>query len=90
MVDINDRVVACDRTKIILVNASNHDDPYVEWISSIPEGIPVSPAIVENRTIILPAINGLLYVYDLDGKLLAEIRLGMGGIDGKERKAINK
>ena len=45
--------------------------------------LPFSPTIVNGKTIILPT-NGPVYAYDLDGKLLAEKRLGMGEIDSKE------
>lgn len=77
MVDINDRVVACDRTKIILVNASDHNNPYVEWNSTITGGIPISPVIVENKTIILPTNNGPFLAYDVEtGEKIAEIKLG--------------
>lgn len=66
MIDLHDRVVACDNQKIILVNASNHDNVHVEWVSNISSGgVPFSPTIVENRTIIVPTFNGPLYAFDV-------------------------
>ena len=87
MVDVNNRVIACDNKKLLMVDPFNTGKK-VQWISDIPyEGsgvlLPFSPTIVNGKTIILPT-NGPVYAYDLDGKLLAEIRLGMGEIDGKE------
>lgn len=84
MVDIHDRVVACDNEKVILVNASDHNNVYVEWNSTMPhddlhplQSVVFSPSIVENRTIILPTRGGPLLAYDVQtGQKIAEIRLG--------------
>ncbi|MFH1100582.1 MAG: hypothetical protein V1726_00900 [Methanobacteriota archaeon] len=87
MVDIRDRVVACDNQKIILVNASDHDHVVVEWVSEIPHDgslvfpIPFSPNIVANRTIILPTNGGPLLAYDVKtGVKIAEKWLGEGEV----------
>jgi outer membrane protein assembly factor BamB len=87
MVDIHDRVIACDNWKIICVNVSNRSHAQVEWISPIPHGphqilypIPFSPTIVENKTVILPTKKGPLLAYDArTGKKIAEVKLGQGG-----------
>ncbi|MCU0849709.1 MAG: PKD domain-containing protein [Candidatus Thermoplasmatota archaeon] len=78
MIDINNRVVACDNQKIILVNASNYDNVQVEWISYLSGGLPVCPSIVENKSIVLPCKDGPIYLFDVEtGAKLAEKRLGM-------------
>jgi outer membrane protein assembly factor BamB len=82
MVDIHDRVVSCDDRHIILVNASDHSNIHVDWVSDIPHIIPfyplpISPSIVESRTIILPSSKGPVLAYDeKDGTLLASMKLG--------------
>ena len=76
MVDSHDRVVACDMEKVILVNASDHRNIHVEWISYFPAvnlsirnfsmpPVPLSPTIVENRTIIVPTWGGPLFAFDV-------------------------
>jgi outer membrane protein assembly factor BamB len=76
MVDIFNRVVACDNEKIILVNASNPDDVQVEWITNLTLGLTFSPTIVENKTIILPTNRGFLYAFNVsNGQLLAKLKL---------------
>jgi hypothetical protein len=83
MIDIHDRVIACDDYNITLINASDHNNVRVEWNSSIPHygtlifPLPLSPTIVENKTIILPTKNGPLLAYDVDtGEKIAEKKLG--------------
>ena len=88
MVDVNNRVVACDNYRIIMVNASNLDNIDVQWNTPIPHEkigtlkkpiapVPFSPAIVENKTIILPTGGGPLFAYDVEtGEQLASIKLG--------------
>jgi len=82
MVDINDRVVACDNRHIILVNATDHNNIHVDWVSEIPHviplyPIPLSPSIVENRTIILPTTKGPVLAYDVEsGSNIATMKLG--------------
>ena len=82
MVDIHDRVVSCDDRHLILVNATDHSHIHVDWVSVIPHIIPfyplpISPSIVENRTIILPSSEGPVFAYDVnDGSLLASMKLG--------------
>jgi PKD repeat protein len=79
MIDIHDRVIACDCQKIILVNASDHNNIHVDWVSSFPGGgspkiTPLSPTIVENKTIIVPTTGGPLYAFNVtNGHLLATL-----------------
>ena len=79
MIDIHDRVVACDFQKIILINASDHNNVHVDWVSYFPGGgskkeTPLSPTIVENRTIIVPTTGEHLYAFNVtNGHLLAAI-----------------
>jgi len=76
MIDRYDRVVACDMEKVILVNASDHHNIHVDWISYFPAinlslrnfsmpPVPLSPTIVENRTIIVPTWGGPLFAFDV-------------------------
>jgi len=80
MMDVNHRVIACDYQKIILVNASNYDNVHVDWISYLPKSTtlipksPLSPTIVENKTIILPTNGGPLYAFNItNGKKIATL-----------------
>ncbi|VVB60064.1 PQQ-like domain protein [uncultured archaeon] len=66
MVDINNWVVACDNEKIILVDASDLNNIHVKWITNLSQGgIPLSPTIVEDNTIILPTTK-CLYAFDVN------------------------
>jgi hypothetical protein len=88
MVDINNRVVACDNEKIIMINASNVNNITLQWKTDIPHEkvgpferiffpLPFSPTIVENKTIILPTKGGAVFVYDAEnGTELINITLG--------------
>lgn len=84
MIDTYDRVVACDNQKIIMVDASDHNDVHVEWNTTIryhdERGlypIPYSPTIVENNTIILPMQGGPLLAFNIStGEKIAELKLG--------------
>ncbi len=88
-VDISDRVIACDNYKIILVNASNHDNVCVNWTKPIRYNnetgiypIPYSPTIVENKIIILPTQFGSLLAYNITtGNKIADIKLGQDGVN---------
>lgn len=80
MIDIHDRVVACDYQRLILVNASNHSNINVDWVSYFPggltatNGVPLSPTIVEKRTIIVPTSKGPLFAYNVtNGQKLATL-----------------
>jgi hypothetical protein len=85
-IDIHDRVIACDNQKIIMVNASNRSNIRVQWITNYSTMFnqttgdfltPVSPTIVENKTIILPMLNGPVYAFKAEtGEKIGEISLG--------------
>jgi hypothetical protein len=87
MVDCFDRVVACDMERIILVNASDHHNIHVDWVSYFPPvnlslrhlsmpPVPLSPNIVENKTIIVPTFGGSLFAFDVrTGARLASLSL---------------
>lgn len=80
MVDINGRVVACDNRVVIMVDTFDYDSDgkIVEWVSEIPHGgLPISPIITEDGTIIIATNRGPVYAYNLtDGSLLAWKYLG--------------
>ncbi|VVB60996.1 Uncharacterised protein [uncultured archaeon] len=83
MVDIYDRVVACDNKRIILVDASDHNNVHVEWNKPIDIGsffnstLPISPTIVDNKTIVLPILNGPILAFNAQtGDQIAELTLG--------------
>ena len=91
MVDINNRVIACDNKKILMVGPNDNDGYGVLWSKNISyEGpglwntgvvLPFSPTIVNGKTIILPTKSGPVYAYDVNkGNLLAETYLGSGEI----------
>lgn len=87
MIDMHDRVVACDIEKIIMVDASDHRNIHVNWVSYFPKinfslkypsmpPVPLSPNIVENRTIIVPTFGGSLYAFNVStGVRLASLSL---------------
>jgi PKD repeat protein len=85
MVDIYNRVIACDNKTIILVNASNLSHVYVQWqenftlpsvLHDFPT-VPVCPTIVENKTIVLPVSSGPLFAFNAqNGTKIAELKLG--------------
>jgi len=67
MVDKDDRVVACDHRKIILIDASNPNNVHVDWIKYLKQmtsdilsidyyPTPFSPSIVENESIIFHSL----------------------------------
>jgi hypothetical protein len=81
MVDINNRVIACDNKKILMIDPYGDGDGIV-WESKIPKKqlllIPISPTIVGDKTIIVPT-NGPVYAFDArTGELLAQKYLGLG------------
>ncbi|MBN1637427.1 MAG: PQQ-like beta-propeller repeat protein, partial [Ignavibacteriales bacterium] len=90
MVDINNLVVACDNQTLMLVNASDQNNVEVNWTTTIPvdsfwstHGLPFSPTIVEEKTIILPTKGGPLLAYNVTtGTKIAEKKLGLDGENG--------
>lgn len=84
MVDMNHRVIACDNKRIIMV-APSIDGFKVVWKSRIPRLFrpirftPLSPTIVNGRTLIVPTNYGPIYAFDVNtGALLAKKYLGLG------------
>jgi hypothetical protein len=84
-IDIHDRVIACDNQKIIMVNASNRSNIRVQWTTNyslfdFTNGkfkTPISPTIVEDKTIVLPILNGPVYAFKVEtGEKIGEIYLG--------------
>jgi len=82
MIDINNSVIACDTSKIIMVNASDLDNIYIQWFNEFNDKLinfefPLSPTIVENKIIILPTNNGPIYAFDVEtGDEYCSITLG--------------
>lgn len=89
MVDIYDKIIACDNRHIILVDASNRTNITVKWNSTIRYyneigfyPIPFSPTILEKNTVILPTKKGPLLAYNVTtGAKIADIKLGKDGIN---------
>jgi hypothetical protein len=85
MVDINNRVVACDNKKLLMVQQKNKKFE-IAWESNIPYNergilIPFSPTISKGKTIIIPT-NGPIYAYDVNsGRILGLKRLGEAETD---------
>lgn len=94
MVDINNRVIACDNKKIIMVGPKDNNYE-VLWETPLPKrdskikkrGIftPFSPNIVNKKTIILPTSSGPVYAFNVhDGILIDKIYLGYKKINDNE------
>ena len=75
MIDVHSRIIACDNRVVVMIDPFDYDDngKIVEWISDIPYGgLPFSPTIIQNDTIIIATDRGPIYAYDIkDGSLLA-------------------
>jgi outer membrane protein assembly factor BamB len=80
MVDIHGQVIACDNKVVIKIDTfdCDNDSKIVEWISEIPYGgIPFSPVITEDGTIIIATNKGPVYAYNIsDGSLIGWKFLG--------------
>ena len=80
MVDIHNRVIACDNEKILMV-APQDEGYHIKWKSSFCDTsrlvIPFSPTIVDDETVVIPTKNGPVYAYDAEsGKCLDKTFLG--------------
>jgi hypothetical protein len=67
MVDIHNRVIACDNKKIVLVDPLDydHDGVILEWESPLPyKGLVLSPILLNDSTIVLATKNGPLYAFN--------------------------
>ena len=75
MIDIYGRVVACDNEVVIMVDTfdADSDGKIFEWKSKLVEGgLPISPTIVGETTVLIATTNGPVYAFDVnDGSLLA-------------------
>jgi outer membrane protein assembly factor BamB len=80
MVDIHGQVIACDNHNVIMIDTFDidNDSVIVEWISEIPYGgIPFSPVITEDGTLIIATDRGPIYAYNItDGSLIGWKFLG--------------
>ncbi len=80
MVDIHGQVIACDNRVVIKVDTfdCDNDSKIVEWVSEIPfGGIPFSPVITEDGTLIIATDRGPIYAYNIsDGSLVGWKFLG--------------
>jgi outer membrane protein assembly factor BamB len=80
MVDIHGRVIACDNKVVVLVDTFDYDNDsnIVEWVTEIPYGgIPFSPVITEDGTIVIVTDRGPIYAFNSsDGSLLGWKYLG--------------
>ena len=80
IVDIHGRVIACDNRVVIMVDTfdSDNDSKIVEWVTEIPYGgIPFSPVITEDDTIVIVTDRGPIYAFKhSDGSLIAWKFLG--------------
>jgi outer membrane protein assembly factor BamB len=75
MIDVYGRIIACDNKVVIMVDPLDvdSDGKIVEWITELPGGgIPFSPVLTENGTVIIATDRGPIYAVDSNtGSLLA-------------------
>ncbi len=75
MIDVCGRIIACDNKVVIMVDPydCDNDGKIIEWTSELPMGgLPYSPVITEDGTIIIATDRGPVYAYDSrNGTLLA-------------------
>jgi len=80
MVDIHGRVIICDNKVVVMVDTFDYDNDskIVEWVSELPYGgLPWSPVITEDGTIIIATERGPIYAFNSsDGSLIACKYLG--------------
>ena len=96
MVDIYGRVIACDNKVAIMVDPFDIDldGKILEWESELVDGgLPISPTIIDDGTIVIATTNGPVYAFDaLDGTLLAKRYINdnpNGGPEGGFYETIN-
>ena len=80
IVDIYDRVIACDDRILTMIDPFDRDGDgkIIEWIAEFPYGgLPFSPVLVGNDTIVVATDRGPIYVYDINGSLIAYKYLGI-------------
>lgn len=75
MIDIYGRVIACDNKVAVMIDPldADQDQKIIEWITELPDGgIPFSPILTEDRTVIIATDRGPIYALDSsNGSLLA-------------------
>ena len=80
MIDIHGRVIACDNRVVIMVDTfdTDSDGKILEWTSELPYGgIPFSPVITEDGTIVIATEKGPVYAFNSsDGSLIGWKYLG--------------
>ena len=80
LVDINGQVIACDNKVVVKIDTfdCDNDSKIIEWVSEIPYGgIPFSPVLTEDNTIIIATNKGPVYAYNIsDGSLVGWKYLG--------------
>lgn len=80
MIDIHGRVIACDNRVVIMVDPfdCDSDGNITEWVTEIPYGgIPFSPVITEDGTIVIATDRGPIYAFNSsDGSLIGWKYLG--------------
>jgi len=80
IIDINNRVIACDDHLLVMIDPFDvdSDEKIIEWKTELSYGgLPFSPVIVGNDTIVVATNNGPVYVYDINGSLIAYKYLGL-------------
>jgi len=80
IVDVHGRVIICDNRIVTMVDTFDYDSDgkIVEWVSELPYGgLPWSPVITEDGTIVIATMGGPVYAFDSsDGSLIAYKYLG--------------
>ena len=80
IIDINNRVIICDNRIIAMIDPLDYDKDgkIIEWTSKlIKGGLPFSPIITEDGTIIVATNNGPVYAFNItNGELLTYKYIG--------------
>ncbi len=75
MIDVYGRIIACDNKVVIMVDPLDYDEDgkTLEWKTELPKGgLPFSPIITEDGTIIIATDRGPIYaINSTDGALVA-------------------
>ena len=80
IIDINNRVIICDNRIIAMIDPLDYDKDgkIIEWTSKLVKGgLPFSPIITEDGTIIVATNNGPVYAFNItNGELLTYKYIG--------------
>jgi len=75
MIDVYGRIIACDNKVAVMIDPldADSDQKIIEWVTELPYGgIPFSPILTENGTVIIATDRGPIYALDSNnGSLLA-------------------